>query len=212
MNITIIGTGRMAHAISIRLLEGGNNVSLVEHTPGKAEALADELKGNGMKGSISVALPGTLPGEVVILAVPYSAAELAVHQYIDYHPGKVLVDITNPINYQTMELVTPLGSSGAEEIARLAPANTRVIKAFNTTFAKTLAAGKVAGMPLDVFVAGDDADARAKVTQLIESGGLRALDVGPLARARQLEELGLLHMVLQNTQNLGYLSTIKVLS
>jgi predicted dinucleotide-binding enzyme len=149
---------------------------------------------------------------VVILAVSYTAAETVVHQYFEHLPGKILVDITNPINYQTMELITPLGSSGVEEIARLAPANTRVVKAFNTTFARTLAAGKVAGMPLDVFVAGDDADARAKVAQLIESGGLRTLDVGPLARARQLEELGLLHMVLQNTQNLGYMSTIKVLS
>ncbi len=212
MNVSIFGTGEMARAISIRLLQGGNNVNLVEHTQGKAEKLVEELKAMGIGGIISTVMPASLPGEVVTLAVPYNAALSVVHQYSQFLPGLILVDITNPVNYQSMELVTPPGSSGAEEIARLAPASTRVIKAFNTTFAKTLEAGKVAGIQLDVFIAGDDADARAKVATLVEGGGLRALDVGPLVRARQLESAGLLHIALQETHNLGYMSTIKIIS
>jgi predicted dinucleotide-binding enzyme len=212
MNVSIVGTGKMANALSTVLLKGGNNVTLVGRTPGKAEALAKELSGNGTVGNISIAKPGTLPGEVVILAVPYGAAQPLVQQYYALLPGLILVDITNPVNYQTMELVTPPGSSGAEELARLAPPTTRVIKAFNTTFAKTLLAGKVAGIQLDVFIAGDDEEAKARVIRLVVDGGLHALDVGPLKRARQLEAVGLFHIALQYSQNTGFMSTIKFLS
>jgi predicted dinucleotide-binding enzyme len=86
------------------------------------------------------------------------------------------------------------------------------VKAFNTTFAPTLEAGEVAGQSLDVFIAGDDAEAKAQVSELIESAGLRPIDVGPLRRARQLEALGYLHMALQEGLGTGYSSTVKVLS
>ncbi len=212
MNVTIIGTGKMGRGLSIRFLEGGHNITLVGHTPGKAEALVNELKQMGKGGSISVAPADTLPGEVVILAVPYGVAESVVHQYIESLPGMILVDITNPVKFQEMELAISPDTSMAEEIAKIAPVNTRVIKAFNTIFAKTLPTGKVEGKSLYIFIAGDDADAKAKLVQLIESGGMHAIDTGPLPRARQLEALGLLHMAIQNTNKLGFQSAIKILS
>jgi predicted dinucleotide-binding enzyme len=122
-----------------------------------------------------------------------------------------VVDITNPVDWSTMDgFVTPEGSSAAEEIAKLVPAGTPVVKAFNTTFAGTLSAGEVAGQPLDVFIAGDDADAKQKVASLVEAGGSRALDVGALRRARQLEQLALLHMTAQEPLGSGWGSSIKV--
>jgi len=87
-----------------------------------------------------------------------------------------------------------------------------VVKAFNTTFAGTLNDGEVAGQPLDVFLAGDDASAKARVAQLVQAGGLRPLGVGPLKRARQLEGLGLLHITQQNSLNTGFGSAVKILS
>jgi 8-hydroxy-5-deazaflavin:NADPH oxidoreductase len=87
-----------------------------------------------------------------------------------------------------------------------------VVKAFNTTFAGTLAAGGVGGQPLDVFVASDDDDAKSTVSELVESAGLRAIDAGPLAHARQLEAMGYLHMAIQNNLGTGYGSAIKVLA
>jgi 8-hydroxy-5-deazaflavin:NADPH oxidoreductase len=86
------------------------------------------------------------------------------------------------------------------------------VKTFNITFAGTLETGEVAGQPLDVFIAGDDAGAKAKVSELVESAGPRAIDVGPLRRARQLEALGYLHMALQEELGTGYSSTVKVLA
>jgi hypothetical protein len=78
-------------------------------------------------------------------------------------------------------------------------------------FAKTLGAGEVAGQTLDVFIAGDDEAAKQTVATLAESGGLRPFDVGPLRRARQLEQLMFLNITIQEPLGLGYQSTIKVL-
>jgi predicted dinucleotide-binding enzyme len=85
-----------------------------------------------------------------------------------------------------------------------------VVKAFNTTFASTVAAGEVAGQNLDVLLAGDDADAKQKVASFVEAGGLRALDVGPLRRSRQLEQLAFLHMAAQEPLGSGGGSVLKL--
>jgi 8-hydroxy-5-deazaflavin:NADPH oxidoreductase len=137
---------------------------------------------------VSFGLAGTLAGELA---------------------GRVVVDITNPVDWATFDrLVTPADSSAAEEIAARIPA-ARVVKAFNTTFAATLVAGEVAGQPLDVLIAGDDEDAKSTVRALVESAGMRAIDVGPLRRARQLEHLGFLHMAVQEALGSAYGSAVK---
>jgi predicted dinucleotide-binding enzyme len=122
------------------------------------------------------------------------------------------VDITNPLNESFDDVATAPGTSNAEQTARHAPAGARVLKAFNTTFAGTLEAGQVAGQPLDILIAGDDADAKAQLARLVETSGLRAIDVGPLRRARQLEGIGLLHITLQETLGTNWMSTVKFLS
>jgi 8-hydroxy-5-deazaflavin:NADPH oxidoreductase len=86
------------------------------------------------------------------------------------------------------------------------------VKAFNTTFASTLGKGTVAGRPLDVLIAGDDSSAKQKVSRLIESGRMRAIDAGPLRRARQLEHVGFLHILLQEPLDTGYASTVALVS
>ena len=122
------------------------------------------------------------------------------------------MDITNPVDVSTFHgLVTPAGSSAAEEIAKAAPAGANVVKAFNTTFAGTLVPAQVAGQPLDVLVAADDAEAKQAVLALIEAVGLRGIDAGPLRRARELEALGFLHMTLQESLGTNYASTVKLL-
>jgi 8-hydroxy-5-deazaflavin:NADPH oxidoreductase len=87
-----------------------------------------------------------------------------------------------------------------------------VVKAFNTTFAGTLGGGEVSGQPLDVFIAGDDEDAKRIVAELAESGGLRPVDAGPLKRARELEAMGLVHMTIQNSLGTGFGTALKVVS
>ena len=84
------------------------------------------------------------------------------------------------------------------------------MKAFNTTFAPTLVAGEVGGQQLDVLIAGDDEAAKQTVSQLASDGGLRPIDVGALNRARQLEQLGFLHISLQQPLDLGFGSAVKL--
>jgi predicted dinucleotide-binding enzyme len=122
-----------------------------------------------------------------------------------------VVDISNPVEWSTMERVmTPGGSSAAEETAKVVPAGTKVVKAFNTTLAKTLLSGEVAGEALQVLIAGDDADAKATVTSLVEGAGMRAVDVGPLRRARMLEQLGLFQIAIQEQIGSGFGSAISL--
>ena len=86
-----------------------------------------------------------------------------------------------------MSFLTPEDSFGAREIAKAAPAGADIVKAFNTQSSHVLAAGPVEGHPLDVFIAGSGAQAKARVSAFIESLGLRPMDTGPLRMARTLE-------------------------
>ena len=206
MRVTIIGAGNMGRAIGTRAVAGGNEVELIDRNPEDANALAQEL------GEAASALEARSPfgGEVVVIALYYPFTLEAIEQYRDQLAGKVVVEISNPVDVETWDrLVTPPDSSGAEEAAKLVPQGTPVVKAFNTTFARTLVAGEVAGQQLDVLIAGDDGAAKKKVAELVEAGGLRPLDVGPLLRARQLEHLGLLLIVLQEPMGWGFASAVK---
>ena len=192
-SISIIGLGNMASALADRALAGGNAVEIIGRDPAKANEVATTL------GGATVGTAGTAPaGDIVILAVPYASAAAVVSEYGDGLHGKVLVDITNPFTPDGKGLLTSDGSSAAEEIAKAAPAGAYVVKAFNTLFSNVLAAGSAEGRPLDVFIAGDDAQAKARVSAFIESLGLHPMDAGPLPMARALENAGLLELGLMN--------------
>jgi NADPH-dependent F420 reductase len=209
MNVTIIGTGNMARGIGRRLIAGGHTVTVLGKETADAEAVVSDI---GSDGEARAGRSGdAIADDVVVLAVYYPAAQAAVEQYGDDLSGKVVVDITNPVNESFDGLVTPPDSSAAQELAGTAP-GARVVKAFNTTFAGTLTEGRVAGQPLDVFIAGDDEDAKATVAKLAQDGGLNPIDAGPLKQARQLEAMGLLHMTLQSSLGTGFSSALKILA
>jgi predicted dinucleotide-binding enzyme len=182
--ISIIGSGSMAAAIGGRIAKAGHTVEVISRDRAKAQALAGQLAAGAITGTY-----GTAPaGDIVILAVPYSGAASAVADYGDALGGKVIIDISNPVAPDLSGLVTPIGSSGAQEIARGVPAGAHVVKAFNTLFGHVLAKGG----RLDAFIAADDAEAKVRVSTFLESLGLRPLDVGGLHMAQTLEALGLM--------------------
>jgi NADPH-dependent F420 reductase len=213
-NVTVIGAGNMARGISTRLLAGGNQVTLAGRNPEKVGELAAQLQSAAQKGAtvkIS-AYRSPISDEVIVLAVPYPADVSIVKEYGSKLTGKIIISISAPLNATYDELATPADSSAAEELAKAAPADAKIVKAFNTNFSRTLVAGQVAGQPLDVFIAGDDAQAKTVVAGLIEAGGSRPLDVGPLQRSRQLEGLHLLNVSVQSKLDKPWLNTIKFLS
>lgn len=214
MNVTIIGAGNMARGIGTRLLSGGHSVTYLDRDLNKGQALADEMASKGHKGATARAdaLGSPIKDEIVILAIPYGATGEVIERLGKQLGGKIIIDISNPLNATYSGLAVAPGTSGAEEIARKLPIGAVVLKAFNTVFAKTLADGKVDGKPLDVFIAGDAEEPKKKLSKLVEDGGLRAIDAGSLERARQLEGMAFLGIALQPELGTGYASAWKIIS
>jgi NADPH-dependent F420 reductase len=214
MHVTIIGAGNMGRGIGHRIVAGGHSVTIVDRDAEEANQLMEELRGVAEGGAtVAAAEPGAeLRGEVVVLAVYYPGNLEIARDLGDRLAGKVVVDISNPLNETFDALATAPGTSAAEEVAAAVPAGARVVKAFNTTWGGTLVDGQVAGQPLDVLIAGDDEEAKETVAQLVRDGGLRAIDAGPLERARELEGLGFLHITLQQPLGLNFQSAWKLIS
>ena len=177
--ISIIGSGNMASAIGTRAATHGHTVEFMSRNAAKAQALADEI-GNGA----AVGTFGLRPaGDIVIVAVLFAGAVEVVAHYGDALAGKILIDITNPFNADATGLVTTACNSVSQQIAAAAPDGTHVVKAFNTILQNVLAQDK----PVDVFFAGDGAQAKARVAAFLESLDMRPLDVGGLDMTYALE-------------------------
>ncbi len=180
--VTIIGGGNMGKAISELVTKGGNTVEILTRSDSTT----------------------AVTGEIVVLAVPYGALDEIVAQRGDELAGKVVVDITNPLDFQTFDsLVVPADGSAAAELAAKLP-RAKVVKAFNTNFAATLGTGKVGQNTTTVLVAGDDADAKQGVVSFVKAAGLNALDAGSLKRARELEAIGSTQLVLAASEQIGW--------
>jgi predicted dinucleotide-binding enzyme len=181
-HVSIIGTGNMGQAISSVVTRGGNTVETFN--------TSDTGK--------------PVTGDIVVLAVYYPAVETVLAERADQLAGKIVVDITNPLNLATFDsLAVPPDSSATAEIAAALP-QSRVLKAFNTTFAGTVASGTVGDLPTTVLIAGDNADAKSLLSGVITAGGLRAIDAGSLQRARELEALGFLQITLAAGEKISW--------
>ncbi|MFF5254480.1 NADPH-dependent F420 reductase [Streptomyces leeuwenhoekii] len=189
-HVSIIGTGTMGSAIADLAKKGGNTVEML--------------------GSADTDKPVT--GEIVVLAVPYAALAGIVAQRGEQLAGKVVVDITNPVDFTTFDsLVVPADGSATAEVAAALP-RSRVLKAFNTTFAATLASGTVGGQPTTVLIAGDDSDAKTSLAGIVTAAGLRAIDAGSLRRARELEAFGFLQLTLAAGEKVGWTGGFSVVA
>src|ERR1700682_3166478 len=208
--ISIIGAGGMAAAIGGLAARAGHTVEVITRDAAKARALAEQIGAGATTGTFGAAPAGN----IVILAVPYTAVLDVVKQYGEALAGKLLVDITNPIKSDFSGFLTPEDSFGAQEIVKVAPANADIVKAFNTQFSHVWAAGPVKGHPLDVFIAGDDAQAKARVSAFIESLGLRPMDTGQLPMARALENAALLQLglVAHSVKHTNFFLGVSILS
>lgn len=185
MKVAIIGAGNMAAGLASVWAKAGHQISIGARDIAKAAALADKVGHGAVGGGIFAA---ALLAEVVVLAVPYGAVADAIQQAGDL-AGKVVVDITNPISPDYKELVIGHTTSAAQEIQKLTP-HADVVKAFNTIFAQLLAPESRLDKTLQVFLAGDEPAAKAKVSALTKSAGFDPVDAGPLSNSRYLEPIG----------------------
>jgi 8-hydroxy-5-deazaflavin:NADPH oxidoreductase len=181
-DVTIFGKGNMGTAIADVLTAGG--------------ATVDHIRSSDP--------PGPVNGDIVVLAVPHPALKDILENYGDNLAGKIVVDVTNPVDSETFDsLAVPAHSSAAAELAEELPSS-QVLKAFNTNFAATLSARNIGPNTTLVLVAGDDAEAKATFISAVQAGGLDAIDAGPLSRARELEAMGFLQLKLAMSEELNW--------
>jgi 8-hydroxy-5-deazaflavin:NADPH oxidoreductase len=183
-SFTIFGKGNMGTAIAGVVAAGGSSVEHIDSSSNGA----------------------TVNGDVVVLAVPYPALKDIVAQYGEQFAGKIVVDITNPLNFETFDsLVVAADSSAAAELASALPSS-KVLKAFNTNFAATLGSKTVGQNQTTVLIAGDDTDAKKTLADAVKAGGVDAVDAGSLARARELEAVGFLQLTLAAGEKIQWTS------
>ena len=181
-HVSIIGTGNMGQAIAGLVTRGGHTVQLLGETDTATQ----------------------VNGDIVILAVPFPAISDVLTARGASLAGRIVVDITNPLDFATFDSLTvPADSSATAEIASALP-DSRVLKAFNTTFAATLASGTVGPLTTTVLIAGDDTEAKAALAQVVTDGGLAAIDAGGLRRARELEAQGFLQITLAAAEKISW--------
>ncbi|HEY0221584.1 NADPH-dependent F420 reductase [Lactovum miscens] len=182
VSVTIFGKGNMGQAIGGNFEQAGNKVNYIQSDSEKTEL-----------------------GDLIVLAVPYSAVSKIIGAYKEELSGKVVVDITNPVNFDTFDgLVVPADSSAAAIISSELP-NSLVLKAFNTNFANTLATKKVANEhQTTVLFASDSNEAKEKFVAALNGSGLNLLDAGSLKRARELEAMGFLQIALAGSEKISW--------
>ena len=184
------GTGKEGQGLAYRWAKAGYHVLIGSRTPPKAEGIADEL--NERLGSEMVQGAANEEAakhcDIAVLTVPYSAHKATLEGVKEGLAGKILVDVTVPINPKALTgLDQPEGGSAAQEAQAILGDDVRVTAAFqNVSHIHLREDGPV---PCDVLVCGADEEARQQVLHLVEAAGLVGWDAGPLENAVVVEGL-----------------------
>lgn len=199
MKIGIIGTGNVGSALGKGWANKGHQILFGTRQPDseKVQTLLAEV---GEKGT-AVSIPDAIQqANIIVLATPWNVLAQVTQSVIHWR-GKVVIDATNPIA-PGFQLAVGHTTSAAEQLAAHLP-GAHVVKAFNTTGAENMLDPLYDGDPITMFICGDDAEAKATVTELAEALGFDVADVGGLETARLLEPMALVWINLAIKQGLG---------
>ena len=212
--IAIIGaTGNMGSAISKAIAKGNYRLLLKANKQEDLDALVNEIKTKDADADVEAAACPTdasWEADIIILAVPYAAEKELAEKIKEVANQKIVISIANPLNETYNGLVTAPDTSAAEELQKLLP-NSKVIKAFNTTFAADFSTPVIDGKQADAFIAGNDAEALETVTALVQTAGFNPLVAGDLSVSRTLENMQLLLIQLGMKYNYNWLAGWKIL-
>lgn len=200
MKVFIIGSGNVGTAMATAAVAAKNDVSIYSTSPEKTAAAA-EKSGAKVVGSFA---DGVKNADLVYLAVPGSAVASLAAELKPIISGKVVVDGTNPLNETYTDLAYK-GESGAADLQVLLP-GIPVVKAFNTLFASRYSSPTQKGSKLQIFLAGDDAEAKVLVAKYADSMGFDAVDIGGLRYAKSMEEMAFLNISLNASKGLSWQS------
>ena len=206
-------SGSMGSAITKSIAKGPYRLRLMSNDPGKLQQLqSDILKEfpGAEAEAIQTLIDARWKADIFILAVPYSSEADIVAEIKDLAEGKIVISITNPINKDLSGLVTKPGTSAAEELQKLLP-DSKVVKAFNTTFAADFTHTVIDGKQVDSFIAGDDEQSVKTVAEMIKTVGFNPIIAGGLQVSRTLEHMQLLLMQLGLKYHYNWLAGWKIL-
>jgi NADPH-dependent F420 reductase len=208
MSIGIVGAGNMGRSIAMQLGTTDARVVLADRDPAKAEGVVAEIGASDGVGAAG--MDDALACDLVVLALWYPVTIEFAGEHAAELEGKIVVDISNPLDESWTRLATDPSTSSAELLAERLP-QSRIVKAFNTTHAPALFDGQVDEVPLDVLLASDDDAAKSQVGDLVRAAGMRPIDAGALDNARLLERLTAFQVELSQRYDLDFRLTFKLL-
>ena len=213
--IAIIGaTGSMGSAISKSLAKGNYRLLLNAGNQDEIDQLIDEIVKTTPQAEvegIACSKEACWEADIIIAAVPYSAEAEVAERIREVANQKIVISIANPLNETYDQLVTTADTSAAEELQKLLP-NSKVVKAFNTTFAADFSTPVIDGKQADAFIAGDDKEALETVSELVNTAGFNPVVAGGLSVSRTLENMQLLLIRLGMKYNYYWLAGWKILN
>jgi len=201
MKVAIIGAGNVGKALGTSIGKAGHDV-IFASTGDSAKAAAAQV---GEKAGTASPRDAVAQADIVILATPYTATRDVASEIEGAVADKIVIDATNPVAPDMSGLATERGTSAAENIGRWMP-GASMVKAFNTMFATNMGNPTGLGEQVDALFATDDENARERVATLLSDMGFRPVWVGGLARARELESMAFLNILLQVSTG-GYWNT-----
>jgi len=212
--ISIIGsTGNMGSAIAKSLAKGNYRLLLCAGKQNSADALAKEIQDNNPTAeveAIDCSYNASWEADIIIAAIPFGIEKEIAGKISEVANQKIVISIANPLNTSYDGLLTASDTSAAEELQKLLP-NSKVIKAFNTTFAADFSQPVIDGKQADSFIAGNDLEALETVSELVATAGFNPVIAGDLSVSRTLEQMQLLLITLNMKNSYNWLAGWKLL-
>lgn len=189
VEVGILGAGNIGRAFARHLVRAGHRVQLANRRgPASLKSLVGELGPNAFASTLAEAAKL----KIVLVAIPWTELP-GVMKGLPVWEGRIVIDANNHIvgfDGKQFQLADLRGLTSSEKVAELVP-GARVVKALNTLSADLLAQEpRVANGRRVLFLSGEDAAAKATVSDLIESTGFAAIDLGPLAAGGRLQQAG----------------------
>ena len=194
MKAGILGTGDVGRALGIGLVANGHDVRIGSRDPG-GDKVRTMLGKIGSRASAGTFAQAATFGDIIILATLWSGTENAIRLAGPKNfEGKVVIDATNPLVFHPEappSLALGHTNSGGEQGQRWLP-GARVVKAFNIVGNAHMVNPQFPGGPPDMFICGNDPEAKKTVTEILKSFGWPTIDIGGIEGSRVLEPMCIL--------------------
>jgi len=193
LKIGVLGTGDVGRVLANGFLAQGHEVKMGSRDAA-SQTLAKWVEQGGPRASGGTFAEAAQFGEIVLLATLWSGTENALRLAgAENLAGKVVMDATNPLTFGPAGPTLALGhtDSGGEQVQRWLP-KAKVVKVYNSVGNAHMVNPNFPGGPPDMFIAGNDGEAKKTVSEICKAFGWPTIDIGGIEGSRLLEPLCIL--------------------